>query len=610
MSILTRLVSDLFGGRVAASGTRAAEIACAEATQLLNHGQSARAEAAFSRALAHDAASFGAHSGLGVLYHRRGDRARALPHLLRALELEPRSHEIALLAAQHLRAAGRPRDAVAALEPLSAAALQDPAIAYELARSHREMGDFDGARRHLEALAERAPQHPGIVEELAIVHRECGDIDRSIECYERLTELLPDHSRVESARLFHELYRRHDREAHLARHVRWGKRFAPRALCRRDHANEPDPERRLRIGYVSADFWWTSAAPFIEPLLEHRDRARYLVTCYHVSRRDDEVTRRFREQADDWRDAADLDDEALADMVRRDGIDILVDLNGHTRGGRLTAFARCPAPVQLAYLGYGASTGVAAIEYRITDRYVDPVGEADRCYTEKLIRLQGSMWCFAAPRAAPGVRAGPVATRGALTFGSFNNFAKVGAELIDAWAEIGAQAHGARFLLVGVPEGETRREVATRFARRGVGPERAVFHGRVGPEDYYALYHEVDVALDSFPYNGGTTTCDALWMGVPVITLAGTNTLERSGLSLLTAAGLADWVTSSKEDYVARAVSIAEQPQRLSALRSGMRDRLAASSLCDGRRFTAEMEQALRDTWRAWCEPRNEREYS
>jgi len=604
VSILTRLVSNLLGARAAASGTRAAERACAEAAQLLKQGQTTQAEAAFSRALAHDAASFGAHSGLGVLYHRRGDRAGALPHLLRALEVEPRSREIALLAAQNLRAAGRPRDAVATLESVLAAAQQDPAIAYELARSRRESGDFDGARRNLEALAEHAAQHPGIVEELAIVHRECGNIDRSIECYERLTGLLPDHSRVESARLFHELYRRHDREAHLARHVRWGERFAPRSLCRGDHANQPDSERRLRIGYVSADFWRTSAAPFIEPLLEHRDRSRYLVTCYHASRHDDEVTRRFREQADRWRDATDLDDEALSDMARSDSIDILVDLNGHTRGGRLTAFARCPAPVQLAYLGYGASTGVAAIEYRITDRFIDPIGEADRWYTEKLIRLPGSMWCFAPPRAAPVVRAAPVAVRGAPTFGCFNNFAKVGAELIDAWAAIGAQVPGARFLLVGVPEGETRLQVAERFARRGVGPERMAFHGRVGPEDYYGLYHEVDVALDSFPYNGGTTTCDALWMGVPVVTLAGTSTLERSGLSLLTAAGLADWVTGSSEEYVAKAVSVAGQPQRLSALRSGMRARIAASNLCDGGRFMVGMEQALRDMWRMWCERR------
>lgn len=601
MSILTRLVSDFFGGRSDASNARAAASACAEAARLLRRGETLGAEAAFSRALAHEPASFAAHSGLGVLYQRRGDRARALDHLLRALELQPRAREIALLAAQILRAEGRSHDALAALEPASAAAPGDPALGHELARLRRETGDYDGARRQLEALLAHAPQHPGIIEELAIVHRECGDIDRAIEHYERLTELLPEHPRSESARLFHELYRRHERAAHLARHVRWGERFAPRSLGRSDHANDPDPERRLRVGYVSADLWWTSAAPFIEPLLAHRDRARYFVTCYHVSGRNDEVTRRLREQADDWRDADGLDDEALSAAVRNDGIDVLIDLNGHTRGGRLTAFARCPAPVQVAYLGYGASTGVAAIEYRITDRYIDPIGDADRWYTEKLVRLPGSMWCFAPPRSAPEVRAAPLTTRGFPTFGSFNNFAKVGAELIDAWAEIGAQAPSARFAIVGVPAGETRRGVAERFARRGVDPERVLFHGRVGPGEYYSLFHEVDMALDSFPYNGGTTTCDALWMGVPVLTLAGTSTLERSGLSLLSAAGLTDWVTNSKDDYVAAAVSLAGRPETLTALRAGLRDSVAASSLCDGRRFTSEVEQVLRDMWRAWC---------
>ena len=602
MSILTRLVSDLFGGRTAASDPRAAEDACAEAAQLLKQGKTEQAGIAFRRALVHDPENFAAHSGLGVLYQRLGDRSRALEHLRRALDAEPQSREIALLAAQLLRAEGRPRDALAALQGASAADPRDPAIGCELARLLRETGNLDAARRHLEALIEHAARHPGIVDELAIVHRECGDVDQAIECYERLTALMPDHARSASARLFHELYRRHDRAAHLARHVLWGERFAPRSLGRTDHANDPDPERRLRIGYVSADFWRTSAAPFIEPLLKHRDRARWQVTCYHASGRNDEATRRFREQADEWRDVNALDDEALSSMVRDDGIDVLIDLNGHTRGGRLPAFARCPAPVQLTYLGYGASTGVAAIEYRLTDRFIDPIGEAERWYTEKLVRLPGSMWCYTPPRSVPEVRDGPAATQGIVTFGSFNNFAKVGPELIDAWADIGAQAPAARFLLVGVPEGDTRRRVAERFARRGVGAERMAFHGRVGARDYYALYHEVDVALDSFPYNGGTTTCDALWMGVPVLTLAGTNTLERSGLSLLSAAQLPEWVTHSKDAYVAMAVSIAKQPEKLTGLRPSMRERVAASSLCDGERFMRGTERALRDLWRAWCQ--------
>jgi protein O-GlcNAc transferase len=594
-------MSDLFGGRTDASETRAAENACAEAAQLLKQGQTEHAGVAFRRALAHDPENYAAHSGLGVLYHRLGDRTRALEHLCRALDVEPRSREIALLAAQLLRAEGRPGDALAVLQAASAANPHDPAIGCELARLLRETGNPDAARGHLEGLIEHAARHPGIVDELAIVHRECGDPDKAIECYERLTTLLPEHARSASARLFHEQYRRHDRAALLARHVLWGERFAPRSLARTEHANDPDPERRLRIGYVSADFWRTSAAPFIGPLLEHRDRARWRVTCYHASGRNDDATRRFREQADEWRDVDRLDDEALSSMVRDDDIDVLVDLNGHTRGGRLRAFARCPAPVQLTYLGYGASTGVAAIEYRLTDRFIDPIGEAEQWYTEKLVRLPGSMWCFTPPRSAPEVRAGPFATQGVVTYGSFNNFAKVGPEPIDAWADIGAQAPATRFLFVGVPEGDTRRRVTERFAWRGVGPERLEFRGRVGARDYYALYHEVDVALDSFPYNGGTTTCDALWMGVPVLTLTGTSTLERSGLSVLSAAGLSEWVTHSKDGYVAMAVSVAKHPEKLSALRVAMRDRVAASSLCDGECFMRGTEQALRGLWRAWC---------
>jgi len=601
MSILSRLVSDIFGGRVGRTDLRAAQSACAEAARWLKQGQTDRAELAFRRALAHDATNLAAHGGLGVLYQRLGDNGRALEHLLAALEIEPQSRELSLLAAQLLRAGGRQRDALAVLQPASAARPQDPVILGELARLLRDSGDLDGARRHLEPLAGNMAPEPAIVDELANVYRECGNIDQAIDCYERLGTLLPDHSRSASARLFHELYRRHDRAEHFERHLRWGERFAPRTLRRANHRNGPDPERTLRVGYVSADFWRTSAAPFIEPLLAYRDRTRFHVICYHASARDDEETRRFRNQADEWREVNGLDDEALSVMVRDDDVDILVDLNGHTRGGRLMMFARCPAPVQLAYLGYGATTGVAAIEYRITDGHIDPVGEADRWYTEKLVRLPGSMWAFTPPRSAPEVRPGPVAMRGALTFGSFNNFAKVGTEVIDAWAGIGAQIPTTRFLIVGIPQGDTRRRVAERFSLRGVGPERVVFHGRVGASEYYSLYHQVDVALDAFPYNGGTTTCDALWMGVPVLTLCGSSTLERSGLSLLTAGGLSNWVTHSKDDYVAMAVGMARKPDCLAELRFGMRDRLTRSSLCDGRRFMVGMEQALREMWRAWC---------
>lgn len=606
MSILARLVTGILHGGGAASRRRAAAAACAEAVKRLKQGQASLAQEGFARALSQDPRHFAALSGLGVLHHRLGHRSLALDLLLRALEVEPRSREIALLAAQLLRLAKRRQEALAVLAPVLDASPDDPTVGYEMARLQRETGDMDGARRRLQALLERVPNHLGILEELAIVYRDCGEVAPAIECYERLAALMPDRARGGSARLFQELYRNEERKVLLGLHARWAERFAPAALQRSGHANDPAPERILRIGYVSADFGLTSAAPFIEPLLAHCDRARFAVTCYHASAHDDEVTARMRAYGHDWRDIADLDDEAFCAMVRSDRIDILVDLNGHTRGGRLTAFARRPAPVQATYLGYGATTGVAAIDYRITDAYIDPVGECERCYTETLLRLPGTMWCFAPPRATPAVQKPPFVERGAITFGSFNNFAKVGPEVLDTWATIGAQASGARFLFVGVPAGEIRRRVVERFGHRGVQEDRLTFNARVAPGDYYALYHEADVALDTFPYNGGATTCDALWMGVPVLTLAGRGTLARSGLSLLTAVGLRDWVAESIDDYVAGARAVAQSPEALGELRAGLRDRISASSLCDARRFMAGLEDALRRMWRTWCETKKE----
>ena len=602
MSILTRLVSGIWREHRASAGAQAAAAACAEAVGLLNQGQTAPAQAAFERALRHDPRSHAALGGLGVLFHRLGIRARALEHLLRSLAIEPRSREIALLASRLLHDAGRSGDAIRLLDPVAAALPEDPAVGYQLAWLQRETGDLDGARRRLEGLGGRAGDHPGIVEELAVALRDCGEIDEALACYARLAELLPDQPRVASALLFHELYREHDRAALVARHQSWGERFAPPRVARDEHANVPDPQRVLRLGYLSADLGLTSAAPFIEPLLAHRDRSRFSVTCYHASGRDDEVTHRLRSLADAWRDVDALDDEALCERVREDGIDILVDLNGHSRGGRLTAFARRPAPVQATYLGYGATTGVAAIDYRLTDGSIDPEGEAERWYTEKLIRLPGAMWCFAPPREAPAVVAGPAAARAVLSFGSFNNFSKVGTGVLEAWAEIGAAVVDARFVLVGVPHGDTRRRVGEIFARRGVSAERLQFYGRVDPREYYALYGEVDVALDAFPYNGGTTTCDALWMGVPVLTFAGRGTLARSGLSLLTAAGMTEWVTFSKEAYVSKACALARDRASLGAMRAGMRGRVAASRLCNSERFMGGFEMALRGMWREWCE--------
>lgn len=594
-------MAGVLDGHKAAHRKSDADAACAEATRALKKGRTAEALAHFERALELEPHNFSAHSGLGVLHFRAGEPQRSLTYLLQALRVRPETREIGLLAAQLLRKAHRARQSMEVLTPVAAACPGDPAIELEMARALRDLGEPDAALERLGALCAQHPAHVVALEELAAVNRDCGRIDDALEAYRRVAALAPDHPTAHGAVLFHELYREHDRAALLRAHREWAARFAPSRLARTHHCNRADPERAIRLGYLSADFGLTSAARFIEPLLAHADRERFALTCYYASTRHDAVTRRFKSYVTCWREVDGLSDQQLCDLVLADEIDVLVELNGHTRGNRLTALAHRPTPVQVTYLGYGASTGMAAIGYRVTDGMIDPVGEADRWYSEKLLRLPGSMWCYAPPDKAPEVRPLPAAAKGHITFGSFNNIAKIGAGVLDTWSEIATRGTGTRFVFAGVPTGSARTRISGAFERRGVSAERLEFHDRVTADRYYALYHEVDVALDSFPYNGAATTCDALWMGVPVLTLTGEQALARSGLSLLSGLGMGEWVAASRGDYVAKALQCAQDVGRLAALRAELRGRLQRSLLCDGPAFVAAFEKLIRHAWRQWC---------
>ena len=327
--------------------------------------------------------------------------------------------------------------------------------------------------------------------------------------------------------------------------------------------------------------------------------------CYSASSRIDEVTARFRGIADEWRDIHGMPDAQASARIEDDTVDILVDLNGHTRGGRLGVFGLRAAPVQATYLGYGATTGVAAVDYRITDAWLDPPGATERYYVERLVRLPRSMWCFAPPQ-APAVTALPASARGELTFGSLNNFAKASDAALEAWARILAALPLSRLLFAGVPAGPARRRALGVFGAHGIAQKRLIFHERLSFDAFLALHGEIDIALDPFPYTGGATTCNTLWMGVPVLTLEGDAVLARSGSSILRALGLDEWIAVSPEDYMARARRLADDLPALSLLRAGLREHLAKSALCDAAGFTADLEASYRDMWRAWCRTRNQ----
>lgn len=368
--------------------------------------------------------------------------------------------------------------------------------------------------------------------------------------------------------------------------------------------NQRDPERKLRIGYVSADFRVHSVGYFLSAIFRNHDEATIETYCYSGCVDEDEDTAFYRSRAVRWRTAIAMDDDELATQIREDGIDILVDVSGHTNGHRLGVFARKPAPVQVTWLGYPDTTGLTAMDYRLTDAIVDPPGPADALSSERLFRLADGFHCYTPGLSAPHVTALPAHQASFVTFGSFNNLLKVNREVLDAWAAILKRVPSSRLLLktrwLHVPE--MRERVHKLFEQRGIAPERIELLGKYPTsEEHLAAYGGVDVALDTFPYNGATTTCESLWMGVPVVTLAGDRHAARVGASMLSRVGLADLVADRPQDYIETAARLAADLDGLARLRADLRRRVAESPLCDGPRFTKQLEAAFRTMWREWC---------
>lgn len=429
--------------------------------------------------------------------------------------------------------------------------------------------------------------------------KDRGDLDAALAAYRRAIELRPDLSLLHSNLLLALHYHRDYSPADILReHRQWAARHvAPLKSARLPHGNERDAERRLRVGYLSPDFREHALARFVLPAFEQHDRAQVEVFAYADVARPDAVTELIRAGVDHWRDVHALTDDQLADAVRGDGVDILVDLAAHSAHNRLLVFARKPAPVQVTYLAYCSTTGVDAIDYRLTDRFLDPPG-ADAHYTERSLRLPGCYWCYS----APPVGGSPATERvaGPLTFGCLNNFAKVTDATLALWAELLQRVPEASLVLYA--RGESHRErVRAAFRRAGLAESRVGFVGWQTLQEYLDTYRGIDVALDPFPYAGGTTTCDALWMGVPVVTLTGATAVSRAGSTLLTNAGLSECVASTEAEYVDLAAGLLRDPARLAKLRRELRGRLERSPVMDAPGFTRGLEAALRAMWRSWC---------
>lgn len=463
---------------------------------------------------------------------------------------------------------------------------------------------FDEALKHYRRTIELEPRLTDTYSLMGGILQNRGLTEEAISCYRQGLAIAPNLHKHHSDLLLSLNYVTADDAAGLyAEHMRWGKLHAPHpplAKC----TNTPDPERRLRIGYVSPDFREHSVAYFFEPLLANHNPENVETYCYAEVASPDSVTERLRSSSSHWLNTCGMNDRELADRIRADSIDILVDLAGHTANNRLLAFALKPAPLQISYLGYPNTTGLAAMDYRLTDEHADPPGATEGIHAEILVRLPHGFLCYRASNDCPAVRMPPTERRGYVTFGSFNHLQKVTPEVVALWASILLAVPDSRMIMknTGLSFPAARDRYSKLFAGHGIDPDRLDLLGPTDSViDHLATYHHVDIALDSFPYNGTTTTCEALWMGVPVVTLAGQMHAGRVGASLLNQVGLDKLIAGTRDEYIRIASSLANNTRELATLRASMRSRMVSSPLCNEDGFAADVENAYRSIWRQWC---------
>jgi protein O-GlcNAc transferase len=334
--------------------------------------------------------------------------------------------------------------------------------------------------------------------------------------------------------------------------------------------------------------------------LSSHDHKQFEVFCYSAVEQPDAITERLRSCADGWRETARLSDEKVAEMVLADRVDILVDLTMHMAGNRLQLFARKPAPIQVTWLAYPGTSGLSAMDYRLSDPYLDPPGMFEECYSEQTIRLPESFWCYDPLTQDPALNALPALTAGHITFGCLNNFCKVNAGVLTLWSRVLQAVPGSRMIILCIA-GESRERTLALFAQNGIADDRIEFADPLPRPKYLELYHRIDLALDTFPYNGHTTSLDALWMGVPVVTLVGQTVVGRAGLCQSMNLGMPEFIAQTPEEYVAIASRVTVDLSRLATIRAALRARMESSPLMQGPRFARNMEAAYREMWRRWC---------
>jgi predicted O-linked N-acetylglucosamine transferase (SPINDLY family) len=544
-----------------------------------------------------------AYVNLGNALHDKGQLDEAIAAHRQAIRIKPDYAEAHCNLGAVLADAGQFDQAVAShrqairLKPDYAEAHDNLGIVLA------DIGQIDQAiashRQAIRLKPDSAKAHNNLGSALTAV----GQLDEAITSYRRALRLKPGDTSVHSNVVFTLQYHPgYDGRMIREELGRWNQQHAePLKKFIQPHTNNRDPERRLRIGYVSPDFRQHVVGQNLLPLFRHHDHRQIEIFCYSNVLRPDALTERLRGYANAWRGIAGLSDSQAADLIQQDGIDVLVDLALHTSKNRLTVFACKPAPVQATFAGYPGSTGLETIDYRLTDPYLDPPGLNDQFYSETSIRLPDSFWCYDPLVTEPAVNALPAQTNGHVTFGCLNNFCKVNEQVLRLWAHVLENVDRSRLMIL-CPEGSHRQSLLDLLQRLGIQPDRIELIAHRPRPQYLELYHRIDVGLDTFPYNGHTTSLDSFWMGVPVVTPVGQTVVGRAGLSQLTNLGLTELIAQTPQQYVRLAAALAGDLPRLAELRRTLRARMQASPLMDAPRFARNIEAAYRQMWRNWCE--------
>jgi predicted O-linked N-acetylglucosamine transferase (SPINDLY family) len=566
-----------------------------------NQGNFVEAERTLNAALARAPDDADAAFNLGNALHGLGRTREAIDRYRQAVALRPGYVDAWINLGNVLTEIGdfgagqAAYDDALRLRPDSVVALNNAACLM------RTMGRVDEAEAALSWALQLDPGNATLHDTLGNVYKDAGDLNAAIGSFRQALELDPGAAATYSNLAYALSFQSPEAGPILEECRRWNDRFAaalPASAA--DHGNETDPNRRLKIGYVSPDFRVHCQSLFTIPLLSRHDHAAFEIFCYASIKRPDDHTRRIAGYADVWRDVRALNDEALCRLIRDDRIDILVDLTMHMAGGRPLLFARKPAPVQIAWLAYPGTTGIGAMDYRLSDPRLDPDG-FDGHYSERTLRLPDSFWCY--DPLAGDVEVGPLPAleRGYLTLGCLNNPCKLTDHTLRLWGGVMRALPAARLLLM-APPGRHRERLSRRLAAQGIAAERVDYRAFQPRADYLRSYHDIDLGLDTFPYNGHTTSLDSFWMGVPVVTRVGGTCVGRGGLSQLFQLDLLDLAAESDEAFVAIAAALGNDLIRLAALRRELRTRLERSALMDAPRFARHMEHAFRSAWRAYCE--------